>query len=344
MASEETPDMVRGDGLYYYVDNPTERTRYLCLDTGFKGLVTLSDVQAEFIKASLISTPAGWHIVVVAHVWYAPDYDRYSERPVPLAGLSASATSVAAILDNYNSRAGEFADCGGWVEFCIGGHIHYDHVGKTAGGIPIVCCETDSRHTRGTYTATLKTATESAVSGIIADYNADKLTVVRVGRGVSFEVNLSTGGKTDIPGEEPTPDAPDTPTEPDTPTTPPTNVLDIVGYETGVRLNSSGTVTAVADRATTGFINAKTGDTLYFQGVTGTVADAYGCHIAMYDGLQTFISGRSFDIPAGASYATYHEDGNLKSCKITFDNVEWVRFSFVSIDDTSIITVNEPIE
>jgi hypothetical protein len=341
MAAEETPDMVRGDGLYYYVDNPTERTRYLCLDTGFEGLATLSDVQAEFIKASLISTPAGWHIVVVAHVWYAPDYDRYSERPVPLAGLSASATSVAAILDNYNSRAGEFADCGGWVEFCIGGHIHYDHVGKTAGGIPIICCETDSRHTRGIYTATLKTATESAVSGIIADYDADKLTVVRVGRGVSFEVQLSTGGKTDIdPGEEPTPDVP---TEPDTPTL--TNVLNTVGYEVGRLSGSTGQFNAdYANRYTTGFINAKTGDTLYFKNIVGTPADSYGCHIAMYDSSKTFISGRSFTIPADVSYATWHEDGNLKSCKINFENVEWVRFTFVSIDDTSIITVNQPIE
>ena len=75
LAPEETPDMVWGDGLYYYIDNPTEKTRYLFLDTA---CYTDAAEQKEFVKQALISASANWHIVVVAHAWVQPDYDNYN--------------------------------------------------------------------------------------------------------------------------------------------------------------------------------------------------------------------------------------------------------------------------
>lgn len=188
LASEEVPNMVLGDGMYYYIDEPCEKTRYLFIDTAYEGL---SDVQTTFIKNTLISTPENWHIVVVSHIWYMPDYSQYNVRPIPITGLSDSASVLCEILDNYNSRSGEFADCKAKVEFCIGGHVHYDYVGVTSGGIPIILCETASLNVRGNFTYTLNTTTETAVSGIIADYNNNNLSVVRVGRGNSFVVDLN---------------------------------------------------------------------------------------------------------------------------------------------------------
>ena len=186
LAAEETPDVVWGDsGLYYYIDNQSEKTRYLYLDTAYKDYSSLSAGQSAFIMESLKSTPSGWHIVVVAHRWYDPDYDRYSERPVPLAGMATPVVSVVSILDNYNSRSGEFADCNAWVEFCIGGHVHYDYDTETATGIPIILVETDSHHIRGTLSYTVGTITEASVNGIIADYDNKKISIVRVGRGNS---------------------------------------------------------------------------------------------------------------------------------------------------------------
>jgi len=189
LAAEETPDITRGDsGLYYYVDNSAEKTRYLCLDTAYKGI---DSDQTAFITEALKSTPANWHIVVVAHIWYQPDYTQSSVRPIPITGLDSGASTVATLLDSYNARSGDFAECGAWVEFCIGGHVHTDYDGQTPGGIPIILVETDSQHTRGTYTYTAGTTTESSVNGIVADYDNGKIHVVRIGRGESREITVS---------------------------------------------------------------------------------------------------------------------------------------------------------
>jgi hypothetical protein len=405
LAAEETPDVVRGDsGLYYYIDNPAEKTRYLCLDTGYKDLNSLSDAQKTFIEASLKSTPAGWHIVAVAHVWFAPDYTQSSVKPIPITGLSATASSVATILDSYNSRSGEFANCGATVEFCIGGHVHRDHVGTTSGGIPVIVVETDSKHIRSEFTYAPNTTNESSVNGIIADYGENKVSVVRIGRGNSFTVDLSGGNiqyfaitqaltnvsssnnaVSVVSGEAFTTtltvtngtlksvtvtmggaditstaynantgviniasvsgavvitataeiDVPDVPTY--------TNVLDTVGYEVG-RLNSSGQhKTDRTDRMITGFIDVKVGDKLYFKNIEMLGSD-YGRTVACYNDSQAFITGKSYIIADTSSNAQFNADGTLKSFTISETGTEWVRFCFVKMDSTSIITINEPIE
>lgn len=340
-APEENNNVVRGNDSYYYVDDNNEKTRYLFLDTGYEGLSSLSDSQKTFINEALIGTPSGWHIVVVAHIWYVPDYDQYNVRPIPIVGLSTTAEQIAAILDNYNARSGEFANCEATVEFCIGGHVHRDYVGTTTGGIPIIVCETDSWNIRSEFTYTKGTVTESAVSGVIADYDNNKVSVVRLGRGLSFEVDLASGEKTDTEDEE---DSGEDGDDSNTETTPTyTNILDTVGYEVG-RLNSSGLLkTDRTDRSSTGFIKAPTGSTLYFKNITTQTSD-YGCTIAHYDSEQNFISGKAYIITSDDSSATWYEDGNIKSFTINESNVAFIRFCAVVIDDTSIITVNEPIE
>lgn len=203
LAPEETPDIVRNDsGLYYYIDSPAEKTRYLYLDTGNLDVNSLSTAQSNFIKSSLKSTPSGWHIVVIAHIWFMPDYDAYykpesgvTPDSMPIKGLSDTAKSVCEILNNYNNRADEFESCNAKVEFCIGGHVHVDFVGTTKydttnNGIPIVIVETDSSHKRNKLTNSESEGTNGSVNGIIANYNTRTLHVVRVGRGDSFTVDL----------------------------------------------------------------------------------------------------------------------------------------------------------
>ena len=194
-AAEETPDMVWGDGLYYYMDNNPEKTRYICLDTGYQTSSTAQTAMQTFLRETLISTPDNWHIVVISHIWYGPDYDQYSVRPIPIAGMSDEASAICTILDEYNSRATPFNNCNAKVEFCIGGHVHRDYVGSTDTGIPIVLVETDSQHIRSEFTYTAGTTTEASVNGVIADYDANTLHIVRIGRGNSFTVDLSTGAQ-----------------------------------------------------------------------------------------------------------------------------------------------------
>lgn len=189
LSAEETPYIVRGsDGLYYYIDHSAEKTRYLYLDTAYRGMTT---EQQEFIKDSLITTPDGWHIVAIAHTWYYPDYDNGNIRPIPVKGLDNNAIIATNMFDDYNSRTGEFVECGGWVEFCIGGHVHRDYDGTTTTGIPIILVEASCLNDRSGLPCNIGTTTESAISAIVADYGAKKIKIIRIGRGESREVEIT---------------------------------------------------------------------------------------------------------------------------------------------------------
>lgn len=188
LAAEETADIVRGNGLYYYIDNPSEKTRYLFLDTAYKGAIA---DQQEFVKTALLGAADGWHIVVVSHIWYDTIY---TTTPPSVGGINPNASIFLTMFDNYNQRVGEYTDCGGRVEFCIGGHTHRDYDGTSESGIPIILVETDSRDVRNgkseaQYKYTAGTSTESSVNGIIADYDNSKVYIVRVGRGESREIS-----------------------------------------------------------------------------------------------------------------------------------------------------------
>lgn len=409
LAPEETPDIVRNtSGLYYYIDNPTERTRYLYLDTGYLDAYSLSTAQSEFIKNALISTQSGWHIVVIAHIWFMPDYDQYNIRPIPIKGLSDVAKAICTILNNYNERVGEFADCGAKIEFCIGGHVHRDFVGTTKfdttnDGIPIIVVETDSRHLRSDLTYKENDITDLSVNGIIANYNTNMLHVVRVGRGNSFVVDLTnptlvtrysivndltnvassssaiqiaeggsftttltvTAGElksvvVTMNGVDITSTAYNASTgvvtiakvtgnvvikaiaEETGPAY--TNVLETVGYETGKRINSAGNVVDRSDRCVTGMIPVNYGDYVYFKNIEMLDND-YGCSVAHYNSEGTLFNGASYLCSANPQACDWNTDGTLKRFRILHnENCKFVRFCFVKIDDTSIITVNEEIE
>lgn len=342
MASEESNDVVRGNGLYYYIDDKCEKTRYLFLDTAYEGLSNLSNEQTSFITNTLTSTPHGWHIVVVSHIWYLPDYSQYDKRPVPLAGMSVPATTVCTILDNYNARSGDFANCGATVEFCIGGHVHYDYVAKTNGGIPIILCETASLTVRGSYTGSANTTTETAVSGVVADYDNDKVAVIRVGRGRSFEVNISTGEVTEWDDEE-------IGSGSDTPNVPAyTNVLETVGYTEGYRL-SGGNGEPKANEGTdiSGFIPFNSGDYLYLKNVAWVYDTTdYTGFVGFYDSNKSHIGGYNLDTSIDQEDHECELDDNGYIIKIRFikNGLAYIRISAANIDDTSIITVNEPIK
>ena len=189
LAPEESADIVRGEeGMYYYMDNRAEKTRYLYLDTAYQGV---TDTQQAFVKAALLSTPANWHIVAIAHLWFYNDYATY---PPVLNGFDPNAKKLLDLFDSYNARSGEFAPCSGKVELCIGGHYHLDHVEHTAGGIPVIIVEADALHDRSGTMPKAGTTDEAAVSAVVLDYAQQKVKIIRIGRGGDFVVDITGGG------------------------------------------------------------------------------------------------------------------------------------------------------
>lgn len=329
-APEENNSIIRGADTWYYFDENREQTRYLCLDTAYEGLSALSTSQVEFIKDALKSTPENWHIVVVSHIWYMPDYGQYDVRPIPLTGLSTSAATLCEILDRYNNRSDEFADGKARVEFCIGGHVHRDYVGTTSGGIPIVTVDCAGMGVRGEFPCQIGTTTETSISGVVADYDNNKLSVIRVGRGNSFEVDLSTGGSTDIPEDE----------DPITPTY--TNILDSVGYSQGFYL-SNGEEAVDANAYTTGYIPCSTGNTIYLKNITMPDEASHGNRVAFYKADKTPISCYPLTSSVPDSVPEFDSEGNLVKFKVGYDELAYIRISAWLIDDTSIVSVNQPI-
>lgn len=206
IAPEESGDMVIGGEFYYYIDNPCERTRYLYLDSG---TYKLSDNETEFIIESLKSTPNGWHIVVISHIWF-----QYTSASEPSVGnMNTYMQKALNLFDSYNARQSgivtmesdskdyDFTDCGGKVEFCIGGHIHIDLDLTSNGGIPVIITASDVNQERSSNESedcgTTGTITESAIYGFVADYVKNKVTVIGVGRGGSRIIDLSDSASGD---------------------------------------------------------------------------------------------------------------------------------------------------
>lgn len=192
IAPEESSDMVVGDGLYYYIDNNAEKTRYIYLEfmtSNHSEMVA----QGQFIVNAISSVKEGWHVVVIAHRWF-----QYTSASTPTVGSVPNyEKEILKIFDEYNARgkhtesnyfsAQDFASGKGKVEFCIGGHIHVDYDFTTDGGIPVIITASDTNQERSSNdtedSGTVGTITESAVFGIVANYNTNKITVVGVGRG-----------------------------------------------------------------------------------------------------------------------------------------------------------------
>jgi hypothetical protein len=352
LSAEETPDIVRGDGLYYYIDSPAEKTRYLFLDTAYKGATT---EQQTFVREALIDTHEGWHIVVVSHIWYNTIY---TTTPPSVGDINPNASVFLTMFDNYNSRSGDFAECSGWVEFCIGGHTHRDYDGTSGTGIPIILVETDSRdvrngRTEAQYKYTAGTATESSVNGIIADYDNHKIYVVRIGRGESRDITvtnyvveytnqlpISTGTGTAIYGGDYDGNG----------------VND--GYQQNTRLGSDGTDrTGVAGIYATGYIPVKYGDMVYLKncqmlkGATNNQVAFYGADKKILLRGTTGITRNITDLMVTYWGGAFDENNCLTQIKMAdssnaFDlsSVAFVRFGGNYLGADSIITVNEEIE
>lgn len=200
MAAEETPNIVRGGDFTYYIDDPNEKTRYLYLDTGMCTTANAAGEAAAFAFAveALSTTPDGWHIVPISHIWF-----QHKSVSQPTSGsVPKYCLLLLKLFDGYNARKSgsysilgtavpyDFTNAGGRVEFCVGGHTHVDHQRSSTDGIPVILTETDSLDVRSGLDAVVGTADEASISAIIADYDSGKISVIRIGRGEDFEIML----------------------------------------------------------------------------------------------------------------------------------------------------------
>ena len=156
-----------GDYFYFYFDNPTTKTRYICLDTR-RGEMSVE--QFAWLD-NVLALDDDYNVIIFAHIlWRASTWND------PLSGgvWATWATTLFSKADAYGDK----------VKAIFYGHIHADKNDFTDGGIPVICTDTDSKYCYGEYTATVGTISEQCFDVVTINYDTNVIKCVRVGRGV----------------------------------------------------------------------------------------------------------------------------------------------------------------
>lgn len=349
---ERTGDVVFGTDatngkMYYYIDNHMENTRYICLSTG--RMWTTSD-EIPWCIDVLNSTPTGWHIVIIGHLWLNSDYsdDGVTLIPTPPDYIQSYMDTFDAYnykltgTTSFESVAYDFTNAGAKIEFIIGGHVHRDYDFATAKGIPIILTECDAQYERDPESvATQGTTTENCVYAIVADYTAKAVKVIHVGRGSSRTlaipdvVTYTNWAKKAIDTDG-------------------TIYNDGKGYKENCRLNSTGAEASYTGRCVTGFIPVRVGDIVRLENMDymnmSATSDDGTIKFCFYKEDFSYSTNSSHypnSLPSSAWSPVYREDGNVKQVTVPTaygTAVRYMRISAKNINENSIITVNEPIE
>lgn len=168
-----TDDIVLGDTMYgyYYVDNPTNRMRYIVLQVFTdESAVHLEQAQLDWLDGALSSMPDGYLAVVLAHYLGNVADDGTTTLN------SATGVPVAQVCDRYAAK----------VACMFNGHTHRDGMVKTDGGIPVFVTTCDAWSLAGLQEDTENprvagTRTEQVVEVVIVDKLNHKVSAVRIG-------------------------------------------------------------------------------------------------------------------------------------------------------------------
>lgn len=132
-------------------------------------------------------------------------------------------------------------------------------------------------------------------------------------------------------------------TEPEVPTEPTyTNVLESAGYTKGIYL-SNGNESTDANAYTTGYITCPSGSTVYLKNVRMPNESSHGNRIGLYKADKSVIGGWPITSSQTSMNPVFDSDGSLIQFDVAATDLAYIRISAWKIDETSIITVNEPI-
>lgn len=201
--AEHTADT--GKKLYYFVDNPSQKIRYIVLDTESEAIGS-NTAQLRWFTETLGSMDDGWTAVMFAHNF--SDVSGYDTPDNPV---------ITQIAGTYNSRssgsagdvAWDFSGGKGTVACLICGHIHLDGSGVN-NGIQVINVTTDCG--ANVYNAAPDNAnganrhagdvSEQAVELFFVNTAANTINTIRLGYGEDREWNYGSGSQTVNPFDE----------------------------------------------------------------------------------------------------------------------------------------------
>lgn len=121
-----------------------------------------------------------------------------------------------------------------------------------------------------------------------------------------------------------------------------TNLLDTVGYTKGIYLTGEGNEGSDANAYTTGYIPVTDKGTVYLKNVTIPDESSHGNRFMLFDENKAYMGTLLLNSASGQD-VEFDENGNLVRFYFHVDGTRYIRLSAWNIDETSVITYNEPI-
>lgn len=162
---------------YYYIDNTQQKMRYIVLNDFAKGvsnstpIYQLEQDQLDWFSSALQSLPDGYLAVVFIHAISSVNH----ETGVLTKNYAFSA--VQTVVDAYSTK----------VCCIIAGHTHFDGVGATDGGVPVIITTCDKALPEEgddnylTDIRTIGTITEQAFDVFVINKKDKVIDAVRIG-------------------------------------------------------------------------------------------------------------------------------------------------------------------
>lgn len=170
--------MYRGqEQLYYAFDGVSTRCYVLDSWTPDYSMTAYHWEQIDWLAAQLVKDDAA-HSAIFMHIGFylnSASTPQVSEFPTIVCQLCQAYNTQSTVT--LNGKTYDFAGCSGRMHFVLSGHDHVDHVERFC-GIPVI--STEDMKEGGVPTFDL----------CFADYNAEKLHLVRVGTGEDRTVDI----------------------------------------------------------------------------------------------------------------------------------------------------------
>ena len=358
------------DGLYFFVDNTTQKTRFIVLNSHFGGEYAEDEngwavnnrfstscygqAQLDWLANVALDMPEGYGAVITAH---APPNINYNVDRMQLIGIINAYYNKTTFEGSYtagkdgwtNSTVSvDFTDAKGEILAMFAGHVHGDSVDTTTLACPLITilsagAKANEPYSEPTPSRASGTETETSFDVVTINRSTGKIYCTRVGGGADRVIPEEP-----TPDEPDEPDEPDVPDEPDTPVNPTGNLYDFETMATDTYLNKRINSSA-EDAPANGYVltpriayvlPAGTKVTVRTKGVprqTTAAGQAYGRILAYKNADDKY----QMDATPAGSISMYWEvvdEGNgVYSYSRTIDTAtECFRFCFFIEDDTLI--------
>ena len=201
------------DGMYYYIDNIAQKTRFIVLNSHFGGEYAEDDngwavnnrfstscygqAQLDWLANVALDMPDGYSAIITAHV---PPNVTYTVDKAQFIGIINAYCNKTTYSGSYagvdgwtsNNISVDFANAKGEIIAMFAGHVHGDSIDTTTMSCPIITILSAGATANDPYaetapTRTAGTDTETNFDMVVINKTTKTINCVRVGAGEDRE-------------------------------------------------------------------------------------------------------------------------------------------------------------